>query len=113
MSESRVSTPPARPRIERLQPWLAALVSALLHVLMLAILMWAKPPPVFTDPQGAASGGRIRVDFIGQPQPVSPSDGGGVSTGVLLAGGAAIAAGGVVAGGVAGKVFGGKSKEEA
>ena len=72
MSESRVSTPPARPRIERLQPWLAALVSALLHVLMLAILMWAKPPPVFTDPQGAASGGRIRVDFIGQPQPDPP-----------------------------------------
>ncbi len=51
-------------------------------------------------------------DAIGQPQAVGPADNGGVGTGVLLAGGAAIAAAGVVAGGVAGKVFGDKSKEE-
>ncbi|KAF1721682.1 plasmid stabilization protein ParE [Pseudoxanthomonas wuyuanensis] len=54
-------------RIERLQPWIAALSSALLHLLMLLILLYASTP-IVTTPQGAASGSRVRVDFIGQPR---------------------------------------------
>lgn len=67
------ATPPPSadvPRIDRLQPWLAALASALLHLLMVLLLLKAaEPPPVVTSPQGASSAGRIRVDFVGQPQP--------------------------------------------
>ncbi len=72
MSEASLPTPKARTRSERLQPWLAAVASVVLHLLMLAVLMWAKPPPVLADTSGAASGGRIRVDFVGQPQPDPP-----------------------------------------
>lgn len=69
----------ARPRIERLQPWIAALLSALLHVLMVLVLMLSTPP-IVTSPQGASSGGRVKVDFIGEstraepptPDPPSP-----------------------------------------
>lgn len=50
-------------RIERLQPWIAALASALLHLLMLVVLLWSSQP-VVTPPQGAASGSRMRVEFI-------------------------------------------------
>ncbi|MBD9370392.1 type II toxin-antitoxin system RelE/ParE family toxin [Xanthomonas sp. XNM01] len=54
------------PRIDRLQPWLAALLSALLHVLMVLLLQWASPP-VVSSPEGAAGGGaRMRVDFVGE-----------------------------------------------
>ena len=78
-----MSRTPERPhagpesRSERLQPWTSALLSALLHALLLAILLYAAKP-VVTAPQGAASGGRVRVDFVGnpagetQPAPVQP-----------------------------------------
>lgn len=56
----------AEPRTERLQRWIAALASVLLHVLM-ALLLLSERPPVVTTPQGAASGGRVRVDFVGEP----------------------------------------------
>lgn len=68
---------PPDPRIERRLPWISALLSALLHALLLLLLLSAEPP-VVTNPQGAASGGRVRVNFIGepaqqeQPAPVSP-----------------------------------------
>jgi hypothetical protein len=68
---------PVDPRIERRLPWISACLSALLHALLLLLLLTADPPVVST-PQGAASGGRVRVDFIGepaqaeQPAPVSP-----------------------------------------
>lgn len=55
-------------RAERLQPWIAALISALLHVLMLLVLLLASTPTV-TTPQGAASGGRMKVDLIGRTPP--------------------------------------------
>ncbi|MCC4605875.1 type II toxin-antitoxin system RelE/ParE family toxin [Xanthomonas campestris] len=67
--------PRTDPLIERLEPWIAALVSALLHVLMLLILLSASTPTV-TPPQGSASGGRTKVDFVGdtdQPQQPTPS----------------------------------------
>lgn len=57
----------AEPRIERLQPWIAALFSALLHLLLLFVLLHASPPVVST-PQSAAGGSRVRVDFIGEPR---------------------------------------------
>ncbi len=63
----------ASPRIERLQPWIAALLSALLHVLMWLLLMLSSPP-IVTTPQGASSGGRIKVDFVGEStRPAEPA----------------------------------------
>ncbi|MBE2292709.1 MAG: hypothetical protein IAF01_09285 [Xanthomonadaceae bacterium] len=65
----------ADPRIDRARPWISALLSAVLHALMLALLLWAATPTV-TPPQGAASGGRVRVDFVGesaQPEPSVPA----------------------------------------
>ena len=67
----------AEPTIERLEPWLAALISLLLHLLMVFALLFASKPTI-TTPQGTASGGRMKVDFIGetsqpeQPAPPSP-----------------------------------------
>ena len=69
--------PGAEPRITRQQPWIAAILSALLHVLFLLILLWSSKP-VVTTPQGASSGGRMKVNFVGDPAqpeqdaPVSP-----------------------------------------
>lgn len=57
--------PQADPASERLQPWIAALLSVLLHVLMLLALLH-DPKPTFTTPQGAASGGRMKMEFIGK-----------------------------------------------
>lgn len=55
----------AEPRTERLQRWIAASCSALLHALFLFILLYASKP-ILTPPQGASSGGRVKVDFIGE-----------------------------------------------
>ncbi|MDH5821867.1 type II toxin-antitoxin system RelE/ParE family toxin [Luteimonas sp. RD2P54] len=68
----------AQHRIERLQPWLAALGSVLLHLLILLVAMLA-PPITMSRPQGEAAGGsRVEVTFIGesppQPEPVTPED---------------------------------------
>jgi hypothetical protein len=57
----------AGPGGERMQPWIAALFSALLHLLMLLALLYASTP-IVTSPQSAASGSRVRVDFIGEPR---------------------------------------------
>ncbi|KFA39463.1 plasmid stabilization protein ParE, partial [Xanthomonas vasicola pv. musacearum NCPPB 4384] len=67
--------PRTEPLIERIEPWIAALTSALLHVLMALILLSASTPTM-TPPQGSASGGRIKVDFVGdtsQPDQPVPS----------------------------------------
>lgn len=66
IAATRVETWP-EPRIERLQPWIAALFSALLHLLMLLILLYASKPIVTTS-QSAAGGSRVKVDFIGEPR---------------------------------------------
>lgn len=74
MNDGAASPPPAvEPRMDRLQPWLAAAASVVLHLLLLLLLLMAEPPPVVTQPQGASSAGRIRVDFVGRPQPGPPS----------------------------------------
>ena len=65
----------AQPRMERLQRWIAALASVLLHAAFLAILLYAAKMTV-TPPQGASSGGRVRVNFVGesgQPEPTPPA----------------------------------------
>jgi len=63
----------ARPeaRIERLQPWIAALLSVLLHLACLLLALLA-PPITTSTPQGASGGSVTQVDFIGEtpPQPV-------------------------------------------
>ncbi|SEM21730.1 hypothetical protein SAMN05428989_3393 [Pseudoxanthomonas sp. GM95] len=64
---SSASTPAAgraNSKTERFQSWIAALLSALLHVLLFYILMHASLP-VITAPQGGAAGGRIRMEFLG------------------------------------------------
>src|SRR5690606_4031075 len=82
--------PPGAPtgndhRIERLQTWIAWLLTALLHLawLLLALLV---PPMVVAPPDGddAAGGSRVEVNFIGDrlaepapdpdPQPSAASD---------------------------------------
>ena len=55
----------AEARTERLQRWIAALCSALVHLLLLLMLLYASKPTV-TRPQGAASGSRMKVDFLGE-----------------------------------------------
>lgn len=54
-------------RIERLQPWIAALLSAAIHGLLLVLAMLSEPLTVST-PQGSAAGGRaIQVVYIDEP----------------------------------------------
>lgn len=64
-------------RIERLQPWLAALGSALLHVLCLLVALFA-PPVTLTNPEGDAAGGSpVQVEYVGDGTPIpspAPSD---------------------------------------
>jgi hypothetical protein len=62
---------PAMSRIERLEPWFAAIFSTLLHVLLFLLLMFA-PQPIVSTPQGAAGGGRVKVDLIGKPRRAEP-----------------------------------------
>jgi plasmid stabilization system protein ParE len=67
--------PRSQAKIERLEPWLAALISTLLHLAMVALLLIASRP-IVTTPQGAAAGGRMKVDFLGdsaQPEPPAPA----------------------------------------
>lgn len=61
-----------RSRLERLQPWIAALGSSALHVLF-AYLLLTSQPMVFTPPQGASSGSPMAVQYVGitPPQPVT------------------------------------------
>ena len=61
---------PSRLFIERLEPWLAALLSVAVHVVMALLLLYASPPTVST-PQGTAGGSRMRVEVLGDTtQPV-------------------------------------------
>jgi len=53
---------------ERWQSWIAWLVSALLHVLMLLALLYSSTLTM-TTPQGGDGGGRVQVDFIGETPP--------------------------------------------
>ncbi len=62
----------AEARTERLQSWIAALVSTLVHLLFLFLLLlsaWRTPTP----PQHAGGGSRVQVDFIGQTREAGQS----------------------------------------
>lgn len=55
-------------RIERWQPWIAGLLSGVLHVLLLLLAMLMPPVPV-TSADSAAAGSRVEVNFIGETPP--------------------------------------------
>lgn len=64
----------AKPWIERLMPWIAALISAAVNLALLALLLYASKPTV-TTPQGTAGGSRMKVDFTGDTdQPAQPTE---------------------------------------
>ncbi len=58
----------AEPWIERWQHWIAALSSALLHVLFLLLMLWSSQVAVTTS-QGADAGSRMAVAFVGKAPP--------------------------------------------
>lgn len=62
-------------RSERLQSWTAALSSALLHLLLLLLVLWA-PPITVTQSRDGAAGSRMEVTYINDtlrpPSPVPP-----------------------------------------
>ena len=61
-------------RSDRLSPWLAALLTALLHLGLLLVALWSSPITV-TTPQGSAAGGLqvVEVDYIGDTPPPAAS----------------------------------------
>ena len=61
----------ARDRSDRLQPWTAALLTALVHLLLLLLVLWA-PPITVAPPQDGAAGGAIQVTFIDDTQGAPP-----------------------------------------
>jgi hypothetical protein len=64
-----------RDRADRLQTWTAALLTALLHVLLLLLATWPAPITV-TTPQGAAAGSALQVTYIDEslrPPPPTPA----------------------------------------
>ncbi len=62
----------ARDPAERLQSWAAALVTALLHALLLLLATWSDPVPL-TTPQGAAAGSALQVVYIDESLRPPPS----------------------------------------
>jgi len=59
-------------RDERLQPWIAAICSALLHLLFFFLLVWSDKPVLAPSQSAAGGGGRVKVDFVGQARRTSP-----------------------------------------
>ena len=59
--------------VERWQHWIAVLLSALLHLLLVLLAMFMSPPITMTPPQGTAAGSRVAVDFIGAMPPKQPT----------------------------------------
>src|SRR3546814_7055669 len=63
---------------ERLQTWTAALVTALLHGLLVLLVMLAPPITVTPPQEGGAAGSRLQVTYIDEtlrppsPAPVPP-----------------------------------------
>ncbi|MCA0395731.1 MAG: type II toxin-antitoxin system RelE/ParE family toxin [Proteobacteria bacterium] len=57
-------------RLERWQPWIAALASVLLHALFVLVAMLAPPITVSTSGGDAAGGSRVEVNFIGEALPI-------------------------------------------
>jgi hypothetical protein len=68
---SRRAIKGAEDRTGRVQHWAAALVSALLHVLLLLVML--DPPITITTPQSEAGGSTMNVTLIDETLPPSPS----------------------------------------
>lgn len=68
---SRRADAGTRDWFDRLQPWIAALLTALLHLLLLLLVMLA-PPITMTTPQDGAAGGRMEVTYIDESLQVPP-----------------------------------------
>ena len=66
---SRRAAAGTEPRIERLQPWIAALLSTLAH-LLLALLAMSAAPVTMSNPEGSAGGSRIDVTYIDVADPI-------------------------------------------
>ncbi|WP_341725881.1 type II toxin-antitoxin system RelE/ParE family toxin [Pseudoxanthomonas putridarboris] len=52
--------------MERLEPWIAALLSALVHLLFLLALLYSSKVTLTPPESGSSGGARVKVDFIGQ-----------------------------------------------
>jgi len=72
-SPSRRAIEGPEDRIERVHRWMAALVTALLHVLLLLVLM-QDPPIIMATPQSEAGGSAMNVTLIDQTLPPSPAE---------------------------------------
>jgi hypothetical protein len=59
-------------RTERMQRWMAVLVTALLHLLLLIALLMPTPPTTMTPPQGRAGGGAMEVSLLDEARPTPP-----------------------------------------
>jgi len=57
------------PLADRLHPWIAALASALLHLLLVLLAMSSRPVTM-SNPEGSAGGSRIEVEFIDVTNPI-------------------------------------------
>ena len=68
---SRRAIKGAEDRTGRVQRWTAALVSALLHMLLLLVML--DPPITITAPQSEAGGSAMNVTLIDETLPPSPS----------------------------------------
>lgn len=62
----------AQPLADRLQPWIAGVACALLHLALVLLALFA-PPVTMSNPEGAAGGGRIEVSFIDRNHDAIPS----------------------------------------
>jgi hypothetical protein len=68
---SHRTAPGSKDPTERLQSRIAALVTALVH-LLLALLVMLAPPITTSSPQGGAAGGRMAVTYIDESLDVPP-----------------------------------------
>lgn len=56
----------AEPLADRSQPWIAALASALVHLLFLLALLYSSKVTLTPPESGSSGGARVKVDFIGE-----------------------------------------------
>lgn len=79
MSKASRRTGPGTPDpAERLQTWTAALVTALLHGLLVLLVMLSPPITVTSPQEGGAAGSRLQVTYINEvprlPSPAPPRE---------------------------------------
>jgi hypothetical protein len=70
---SRPATKGSQDRTERVHRWMAVLVTALLHMLLVLVMM-QDPPITKTTPQAEAGGSRMNVTLIDEALPPSPPE---------------------------------------